>query len=73
VHAAKFPYDLLVSKGFVPEVARTFIDLGDNIIEHSYETLGCLAGGYLAGKIAKYYSERKRLKAKYGTRQETAE
>lgn len=68
VHAAKFPYDLLVSKGFMPELARTFIDLADNIIEHPYETMGCVAGGYMVGKIGKFYSERKRLKAKYGTK-----
>ena len=65
VHAAKFPYDLLVGSGFVPEMARTFIDLGDNVIEHPKETIGCLAGGYVIGRVAKYLSERKRLKEKY--------
>lgn len=73
VQAARFPYDLLIGKGFVPEVAKTFLDLADNVLEHPYETIGCIAGGYLVGKITRFYSERKRLKAKYGTIQKTAE
>jgi hypothetical protein len=65
VHTVKFPYDLLVGKGFIPEIARTFIDLADNVIEHPVETLGAIGGGYLAGRIAKWYVESKRMKKIY--------
>jgi hypothetical protein len=69
VHTVKFPYDLLVAKGFVPELARTCLDLGDNILEHPVETLGAIGGGYLAGRIAKWYLETKRQKQIYTPRE----
>ena len=65
VQTVKFPYELLISKGFLPETVRTLVDLTDNVVQHPYETLGCIAGGYLLGKIASMYSEQRRLKKRY--------
>jgi len=67
VNTVKFPIDSLFTSAPFETIARTFLDLGDNVFENPYATVGCLAGGYVVGKAAKMYSEHRRLKKRYST------
>jgi hypothetical protein len=71
VHAIKYPYELLFAKGLVPEVIETLYELTGSMTKYPKTTIGCIAGTYAAGKIGKYFAEKKRLKTKYSTGQES--